>query len=49
MMILDFDEEAKKWLKANNIEITTERIITLSSLLAKFENQAYNVGLHSRN
>lgn len=47
MMISDFEEEATKWMKANNIEVKKERLITLSSLLAKFENQAYNVGLNS--
>ena len=46
-MILNFEEEATRWMKANNIEVTKERLITLSSLLAKFENQAYNVGLNA--
>jgi ppGpp synthetase/RelA/SpoT-type nucleotidyltranferase len=45
--MFNFEEEAKKWMKVNNIEITKERLITLSSLLAKFENQAHNVGLNA--
>ena len=44
-MNLDLDLEAEKWLKANGIEATHDKIYTLSSLLAKVENNAYNDGI----
>ena len=39
---------AEKWMKENNIEVTIQRTMTLTSLFAKIENEAYNDGIHRR-
>ncbi len=43
--MININEAAKKWMVDNNIELTTDRIITLSNLLTKIENDSYNDGL----
>jgi len=39
---------AERWMKENNIEVTKERILSLTSLFAKIENDAYNDGIYYR-
>lgn len=47
--MLDFEIEVQKWMRANNIIPTTERITTLTNLLIRVENDAYNDGLRQPN
>lgn len=43
--MLDLEIEARKWMKANGVAVTTKRIITLTNLLIDVENESYNDGL----
>ena len=45
--MLDLEIEAQNWMKKNNVTITTERVTTLTKLLVKVENEAYNDGLRT--
>ena len=46
--MVNLNDAAEKWMKENNIEVTKERILSLTSLFAKIENDAYNDGIHRR-
>jgi len=42
--MLDLEIEAKRWMKANNVIVTAERITTLTNLLLAVETDAINEG-----
>lgn len=43
--MLDMEIETKNWMKKNGVEFTNERHISLTNLLIRVENDAYNDGL----